>query len=222
MAIKAFAAIYSGLVFYLVKNRLNLAQEDLSKEYESIWTYRFPLLGGDAIRFFPYTILPGEMDVQYEEGQDIKHWKPPRVMDPINIIAYGMSRNEFIKLLKKGNAEWKQILGTCQFLQVGNKWHSSIAVKIDIDKKRGERYHIRLFEVKTRKNNTVTICAAHRDEPKNEKGKHPAPRSFNEPRDVVMRDLAGLNLKTYLIGPITERDFRGVESDGKILFVASG
>lgn len=220
MIVRVLAAIYSTLVLCPARDRLKLAEEDLEERYESTWNYLLLLRNSDSVRFSPYTVALGEKYKRIKSGVLVCGWEPSKVKDPVNIIAYGIPRDEFVKLLKKSNPKWKQILGTCQFLHIGNKWHSSVAVKIDIDKKRGERYHIRLFEVKTKKNNTITICAAHRDEPKNERGKHPAPRSFNEPRDIVMQNLAGFNLQTYLVGPITERNFRGVESDGKILFVA--
>ncbi len=192
------AAIFPRLLFY---------ESTLRDTFPGLWQYRLELPHKDGITFFPYI-------VSLTNGRAVK--------DPINIAAYGVNPSEFISLLRQANPLWHQFLGSSYFLYTSPNygWRASVALKLDINERARERHHIRLFGLKTRRGEKITLAAGHHDCANHtERG---APVSWDETRDIVAKDIAATCALGTLCGQserVTDLNWRGVEGDGKILII---
>ena len=160
----------------------------------------------DYAAFFPYII-------------SVRGRRKKTVKDPLNIVAYGVGREEFVSLLIRANPKWHRFLGSSYFLYTYRGWKASIALGMDITKEAKERHHIRLFELKTRQGEKIVLCAAHHDWPYHTEDEPPF--SWDETRDLVASDISSSGFATIcgLSGEVTERNFRNAEGDGKILII---
>lgn len=215
MCLERFYAKSSLWLANLPYPRLWFFQKKLEKEWKQSWNYQAPLPDGDAMEFFPYTVVV--------EGIDLKiHWHAksyvyPRkrmMMDPINIIAYGATAEEFLNILMRSKRKWKVLVGSVHFLHTHSGWKPSIAGQVRLEKP-GERYHIRLFSGVSVKGVPLAFCAAHHDPPYDKNGRHITTASWTEVRDLIARDLAAYSQRLNE-ECVTIPDFRGAEGDGKI------
>lgn len=206
--------------------RLWFYENTLWRSFPDLWQYRLELPCKDFVTFFPYIVSVGGMRLNFKNSRISWGWRKKTVKDPINIVAYGVSPKEFLKLLQKSslrevsrretNPKWKQFMGSSYFLHGSSAyiWHASIAIKIDIDERARERHHIRLFGLKSAHGKKVTLIAAHRDRPYHKEEE--APLSWNETRDLVASDL---RLICGLSEQVTDLNWRDAEGDGKILII---
>lgn len=204
-------------IAFLPYLRLLLFQKKLQSDYEKSWRYRAPLPGGDTIEFFPYTVVTEGIDIKIRLNKPGGYvaLRKRAIMDPINIIAYGITPKEFIALLHKADARWKALIGSVHFLHTPFGWRPSIAARIDL-RHPGERYHIRLYRGISPQMMPVTFGAAHHDY-RDKRGRHITPLSWSEVRDLIGEDLA--EYRQYLSGPIYMPNFRGAEGDGNIRII---
>jgi len=149
-------------------------------------------------------------------------WRRQTIKDPINIVAYGASPEEFVAILQRTNPKWERFLGSSCFLygSVGLGWQASVAIKLDIDKRSCERHHIRFFGLKTAHGENITLGAAHHDWPNHTEAG--APLSWNETRALVAHDLDNSDVVTLcgLSEEIADLiNWREAEGDGKILII---
>lgn len=188
------AAMFPRLWFY---------EETLWRNFPSLWQYRLELPHKDYVIFFPYIV-------------SVRGWQRKTVKDPINIAAYGVGREEFASLLMRSNPKWHQFLGSSYFLYGPARcgWRANVSVKLDITKEAKERHHIRLFELKTRRGEKVTLGSAHYDRPYH--AEEEPPLSWNETRDLAAHDIHAL---CGLSEQVTKPNWRDAEGDGKILII---
>ena len=187
-----------------------------------LWQYHLALPCKDYVILFPYIVSVLGLLVNLKNKRLSIWWRKRTIKDPINIVIYGASPEEFITILKRTNPRWKQFLGSSYFLYGSARqgWQASIAIKLDIDGQSHERHHIRLFELKTSRGEKITLGAAHRDLPNHTEAA--APVSWNETRDLVASDLATSKNISAICGlseEITQKDWRGTEGDGKMLII---
>ena len=201
--------------------RLQFFENMLMRNFLKLWQYHLELPRKDYVIFFPYIVNVSGVLINIKNKRPYLQWRRQTIKDPINIVVYGASPEEFITILKRTNPKWEQFLGSSYFLYGSSRqgWQASIAIKLDIDKQSRERHHIRLFELKTSRGEKVTLGAAHRDWPNHPETAPPLP--WNETRDLVCSAITDSNLGIIcgLSEEVTTPNFRDAEGDGKILII---
>lgn len=209
----------SLILAFLPYPRLWFFKKKLKKDHKKYWEYRMALPGGDTIGFFPYTVVPEGIDIKIQRRKlgGYVALRKRTLMDPINIIAYGTTPQDFITLLHNADARWEALIGSVHFLHTPFGWKPSIAAKIDLNKNMGERYHIRLYMGESTQVIPVTFVAAHHDPPRDKRGRHPTTHSWNKVRELIGQGLQ--EYQQYLTDRATMQNFRGAEGDGKIRII---